>query len=346
MNAAITFVSYALPKKSLTHKELCGRFGGEVMEKILRVSGIENRRVADENTCASDLALQAAELLFQNSKTSKADIDLIMMATQTPDYLMPTTACILQDKLGLGKTCAAFDINLGCSQYLYGLGVANAWIKSGMAKKVLLLTGDTPTRTIHPMDKSAVALFGDGACATLIESANEGGILDFDFGSDGSGHKDLILPCSGFRSPQTPADLLPFDDGNGNIRANANMYINGFRIFAFAYKVVADSINNLLRKNSLTVEDIDLFIFHQAGDKIIRSSAERLGIPEEKLHFKLADIGNCGGSSLGIALADAFIKGRLKPKQKIVLCAFGVGLSWGSALIEWSGDFVGANFCE
>jgi len=342
LKAIIKAISYVLPKDSLTHDELCERFGKEVMEKIASVTGIKNRRRASADMCASDMAFEAACLLFEKTKINKDEIDLLIMATQTPDYLMPTTACILQDRLSLKKSCAAFDINLGCSQFVYSLSCANAYLKSKMAKKVLLLTGDTVTRTIHPLDKSSVTIFGDGACATLLELCDSGGICDFDFGTDGASYKDLIIPAIGFRHKKSDADFLETKDVNGNIRTNYNMYINGIGIFSFANKVIPQSINSLLEKNSLKISDIDLFIFHQAGEKIIRHSAKKLNIPEEKLYFKMSDIGNCGGSSIGIAIADAAINHRLKSGQKIVLSAFGVGLSWSSVLLEWSNDFIGA----
>ena len=305
------------------------------MDKIARISGIKNRRVVDDKTCASDLAYAAAEKLFADSQIARDDIDLLIMATQSPDYMMPTTACILQDRLGLKKSCAAFDINLGCSQYVYALAVANAWIVSGMAKNVLVLTGDTPTRSIHSLDRSAVALFGDGACATLVSSADSGGMLAFDFGTDGKGHKDLIIPALGFRNPQSESDKIEYTDEDGNVRTNSHMYVNGIKIFSFANRIIPQSINNILTKQNLSVDDIDLFIFHQAGEKIIFNAASKLGIPPHKIFLNLADIGNCGGSSVGIALADAISSGRVESGMKIMLCAFGVGLSWGGILLQF-----------
>ncbi len=346
MNAAIKSISYFLPPGELGHGELAARFGEAAMEKIERASGILTRRVADSSTCASDLAFSAAELLFKNSPVGRGDVGLLVMATQSPDYLLPTTACILQDRLGLPQSCAAFDVNLGCSQYVYGAAVASAWIRSKMAENVLLLTADTPSRTINPRDRSAVTLFGDGASATLFSASESGGLLDFVFGTDGSSHGDLILPCSGFRHPPAPEDFIEHDDGTGCVRANRDLYINGFRIFAFAYRAAFESVSALLKRNSLSVGDVGLFIFHQAGEKIVRAVAERLGVPDSKLHFKMRDIGNCGGSSVGVALADAALSGKLEPGMKVVLCAFGVGLSWGAALLEWTGDFCGAFTAE
>ncbi|MBO6102196.1 MAG: hypothetical protein J6P03_02955, partial [Opitutales bacterium] len=185
---AIKAVEYELGENVLSHEELCARFGRAVMDKVLRVSGIRSRRVAGKSVCASDMAFLAAEKIFESGQAKREDIDLLIMATQSPDYLLPTTACILQDRLGLKKTCAAFDINLGCSQYVYALSCACAYLKSSLAKNALILTGDTPTKTINPMDKSAAAIFGDAASATYLEmDEGPGEISDFVFGTDGSG---------------------------------------------------------------------------------------------------------------------------------------------------------------
>lgn len=343
MPSAITGISYAVPEKKLTHAELCERFGKGVMDKIARASGILERRVAPENVCASDLAFDASKLLIERNRLNPKDFDLLLMGTQTPDYMMPTTACILQERMGLPKNCAAFDINLGCSQFIYALGTARAWIEAGMAKKALVLAGDTPSKLIHPMDKSAVSIFGDAACACVVEKADKNSLLDFSFGSDGSGFSDLICPTSGMRRRPTPEDYIEFEDADKNIRSNSNMFVDGFKIFNFAYKIIAQEVTEILRRNNLDIDDIGLFIFHQAGEMIVERSAKRIGIPREKLFYKMHDIGNCGGSSVGIALTEAAASGRLKPGMKVVLCAFGVGLSWATALIEWSDAFQAAH---
>lgn len=342
MNAAITAIAYATGENRFTHEMLRERFGAETADKIAEMSGIWQRRVADSKTCASDLAEKAVRLLADGGLAAPEDFDLLVFATQTPDYAMPSTACIMQDRLGLRKSCAAFDVNLGCSQFPYSLATAAAWINSGLAKKALVITADTPSRLIHPLDKSAVSLFGDAAAATVVERTDENSVVDFDFGTNGAGFADLICPASGMRKPPEPADFVEYRDENGNVRTNANMKIDGLKIFAFAYKTVPQTVNRLLEKNGLTVGDIDLFVFHQAGEMIVSAAAKRLKIPRSKLYFKMHDIGNCGGASVPIALADAAAHGALKTGMKVVVCAFGVGLSWGSALINWSGAFRGA----
>ena len=333
MKVSITKLAYHLPEEVLTHEQLCERFGRDVMDKVASTSGIYNRRVSAKGECASDLAFKAAQKIL--TPTDLEEIDTLIFATQTPDYLLPTTACILQKRLGLRKDIIAFDINLGCTQFIFGLSTAKAYIASGMAKKVLLLCADTPTKLINPLDKSAVSLFSDAATACIVEPNGNNNILDFTLGTDGSGYSDLIAPTSAMRQPPQPEDYIEHVDENQNVRANVNLYINGFKIFAFAFKIIAQMVEKILLQHNLTKDDISLFIFHQAGEKIITASAERLKLPPEKVYINLKDIGNCGGSSPAIALAQAQAEGKIKSGNKVLLCAFGVGLSWGATIIEF-----------
>ena len=333
MKVSITKLAYHLPEKKLTHAQLCERFGCDVMDKVATTSGIYERRISAEGECASDLAFKAAQKILTDQ--DREDIDTLIFATQTPDYLLPTTACILQQRLGLRKDVNAFDINLGCTQFIFGLSTAKAYVASSMAKKVLLLCADTPTKLINPRDKSAVALFSDAASACIIEANGNNNILNFTLGTDGSGYDDLIAPTSAMRQPPRPEDYIEHEDENQNVRANTNLFINGFKIFAFAFKIIAQTVEKTLQQHNLTKGDIALFIFHQAGEKIITASAERLKLPPEKVYINLRDIGNCGGSSTAIALAQAQAEGKIKAGDKVLLCAFGVGLSWGATIIQF-----------
>jgi 3-oxoacyl-[acyl-carrier-protein] synthase-3 len=337
MGIGISAVSFHLPEGRLTHEELSERYGADQMKRVADLTGIRERRVVTNDECASDLAFKAAEDLIARHNIDRSTIDLVTFATQTPDYLLPTTACILQDRLKLPKTTAAFDINLGCSQYLYSLGVAHGMISGGTAKRALVLTGDTVSRIIHPMDRAVVPLFGDAGTATIVEM-REGsrGFLGFDFGTDGSGHQALIWPTSGLRKPRTPETAVEHTDKSGATRTQNDMFMDGPAIYVFTLRTVAETVKRVLAKTSLTVNDIDLFIFHQASKMIVESAARMLKLPSEKVHMRLSDVGNSGGSTVAIALSDALEKGRLKPGMKVVLSAFGVGLSWGSTVLEWS----------
>ena len=334
--------AYYVPEGKLTHEELVNRFGSEQAEKIAESSGIYERRVVKNNECASDLAKKAAEELFEALELNPKEIETLLFATQTPDYLLPTTACILQDKLGLPKTAAVFDINLGCSQYVYALMTGHSMIVSGVVNNALILTGDTVSRIINPMDRSVVPLFGDAGTATLLKkSKDNSGFLGFDFGSDGSGYKNLIWPTSGLRKIRDKDSAIESIDKSGSVRREDDMFMDGAAVFLFTIKTIPMLVNRLLEKSHLSIKDIDLFIFHQGSELIIRTAAKTLKIPREKLHFKLHDIGNSGGSTVAITLTDALIEGKVKPGMKILLAAFGVGLSWSGAIIRWSNQAKG-----
>jgi 3-oxoacyl-[acyl-carrier-protein] synthase-3 len=336
MSVGITAVGYHLPDGRLTHEELCERFGADQMNRTVQLTGIHERRVARNGECASDLAAKAAEDLFERTGIDRASIDLVTFATQTPDYLLPTTACILQNRLGLPKTAAAFDINLGCSQYLYSLGIAHGMLAAGTVKRALVMTGDTVSRILNPKDRAVVPLFGDAGTATIMEAKPEGGFLGFDFGTDGSGAEALIWPASGLRLPRSPETAIEETDKSGSTRSKNDMFMDGSAIYVFTLRTVSETVKRVLDKTGLAVGDIDLFIFHQASKMIVDSAAKKLGLPADKVHMKLADVGNSGGSTVAIALADALAQGKVKPGMKIVLTAFGVGLSWGSAVLVWS----------
>lgn len=336
MSTAITASAYYVPEQRLTHAEVAARFGEEMARKVAESAGIWERRVAAPGECASDLALRAANDLLARHAIDRASIDLLIFATQTPDYLLPTTACLLQEKLGLPTACAAFDVNLGCSQYVYSLGVAHSMVSAGLAQRALVLTGDTVSRILHPGDRAVVPLFGDAGTATLVEPAAPGeGFLRFKFGTDGKGAPFLMWPTSGLRQPRTPASAQETTDKSGSTRRADDMFMDGAAVFVFTLKTVPKLIEELLAAEGLGVGDVDLFVFHQASEMIVESSAKKLKIPREKLHYKLHDVGNSGGSTVGIALTDAWLKGRIKPGMKVVLSAFGVGLSWAGALVRW-----------
>ncbi len=341
MKVGITALAYSLPKNKITNSDLASRFGESYMKKIFPTVGILERRAATKDECASDFAIRASEKIFEMG-VDRNSIDLLVFGTQMPDYQMPTTACIIQNKLGLPTSCAAFDVNLGCSQFVYCLAIANAWIKSGMAKRALVLAGDTPTRVINPKDNVVAPIFGDGAVAVIVEEVSAGGFGEFDLGTDGRGWKDLIRRTSGLREPPTPETSVESADKSGAVRSLDDMFMDGGNVFLFAINSVPKSVVKLLGKSGLRIEDIDLFVFHQASELIVKSFAKLLKIPSEKMHFKLHDVGNTGGSTVGITLADAFLNGRIKPGDKILLSACGVGLSWGTCLLEWSPEFAGA----
>jgi 3-oxoacyl-[acyl-carrier-protein] synthase III len=341
--AGITASAYFVPDTRLTHSTLSERYGAEVMDRIAESTGIIERRVVSSTTCASDLAVRAAEDLFAATGIDRGSIDLVTFASQTPDYLLPTTACLIQDRLHLPTACAAFDVNLGCSQYLYSLAVANAMVTSGLVKRALVLTGDTVSRILNPADRSVVPLFGDAGTAAIVEAVDDGeGFSHWDFGTDGSGGPSLIWPASGLRIRRSPETSQAETDKYQCVRSKEDMFMDGSAIFMFTLSVVPKSVNALLARADLAVDDVDLFVFHQASKLIVDSAARKLKIPHEKIHLKFAEYGNSGGSTVGVALTDAWLKGRLKPGMRVVLSAFGVGLSWCSTLLTWPAETHGA----
>lgn len=333
MNIGIQAIEYALPEKVLTNEELAKIYPDWTADKILLKTGISSRHVVSGNECASDLAEQAARKLFSSGIISPEKIDFILLATQSPDYFLPTTACILQDKLGIPQKAGALDFNLGCSAFIYGLAMAKSLINTGIAKNVLLLTAETYTKYIHPMDKSNRTIFGDGAAATVI---SEGGhtIGQFDLGTDGSGKEYLIVPAGASRLAYSEETAREIDD-NGSVRTQNNLYMNGPEVFNFTIRVVPQSINNILEKHNLDLSDIDLFIFHQANKFMLDYLRKKMKITEDKFYVDMEDIGNTVSATIPIALKRAEGKGRLKKGDRVLIIGFGVGLSWGSTILTW-----------
>ncbi len=344
-SSCILAVEPELGGDTLSYEELESKFGVEAMQKVMSGAGIRNRRVAPAGVCGSDLAFAAAARLFEKYQIDPQSIDLLIFCTQSPDHWLPTTACILHDRLKLKSQCAAFDINLGCSQYVYALSVAHSMLLSGCAKRALVLTGDTMSHNVHPMDRSVVPLMGDGGSATLVGEASEGaGFLGFELGTDGSGHKYLMIPAGGARQPWTPETAIESTDTEGNVRTPLNLHMNGVAIFHFAISTVPKAVQSLLTKLSLNMTDIDLFLFHQANKYMIDYLLKKMKIPADKTHLYIEEVGNTSGSTVPLVLADAWRAGKLKPGAKVLAIGFGVGLSWAATVIRWpenAYEFIG-----
>ena len=315
-------LSYEVPSKSLTHKELKNAYGDEQVERIASSTGIYNRRICSDSEIGSDLALRCAERILSSSNIDRQSIDLLIVTTQMPDYLLPTTACILQDKLGLSKSCAAFDINLGCSQFVYAHSVAHSMISSGLVNKALVITFDTPSKIIDRDDLTVSPLFGDGATASVLEACNAAdGYQSFCFGTDGSEHQALIWKGSGMRGAINDAQM-----------DRQPMTMHGQKVFLFTLQVVPKYISALLEKNNLSISDVDFFALHQASGLIVDSVTKKLHLEEGQFNRVYSDYGNSGGSTVGISLWHGLKSGQIQPNSKIVMSAFGVGLSWANSL--------------
>ncbi len=335
MSIGIKAIEYILPEKILTNEELSKIYKDWSAEKILNKTGIASRHIVSKDEHASDLGVKASKKLFEAGVITPGAIDFVILATQSPDYLLPTTSCIIQDKLGIPQTSGALDFNLGCSAYIYGLAMAKSFINTGIAKNVLLIMAETYSKYIHPLDRSVRTIFGDAAAATLICDNDDGhAIGDFDLGTDGSGKNALIIPSGGSRLPKSKKTAKEKED-NGSIRSLDNLYMDGTEVFNFAIRVVPRSIKNILDKHGLTLDDIDLFIFHQANKFILEFLKKKIMIPNEKFYVNMQDIGNTVSASIPIALKRAEEEGRLHKKDKILITGFGVGFSWGSTIITY-----------
>jgi 3-oxoacyl-[acyl-carrier-protein] synthase-3 len=336
MAACIRDIAYYLPDNILTNKDLAKIYNNWDAEKICNKVGILKRHVSGEKETAVDLAENASRQLFKNNPGLEDKIDFIIMCTQSPDYILPTSACLLQTRLGISKKCGAFDINLGCSGFIYGLAVAKSLIGAGMARNVLLITADVITKYVSPMDKSMRTLLGDAAAAIWIGESEDGGMIgEFIFGTDGSGAGYLIIPAGGVRlrcSEETGKYKLCSD---GIKRSDENIYMNGPEIFNFAIEVVPQAMVEVLGKNNLSIDDIDLFVFHQANKYILEYLRKKVAIPKEKFYINLEETGNTASASIPIALKMAEHEKLLLKGYKVMLVGFGVGLSWGAVVVEW-----------
>ena len=269
-------------------------------------------------------------LVSQGIKIDPKSIDFLMLCTQSPDYFLPSTSCIIQSKLGLSTKCGAFDFNLGCSGYEYGLAVAKGLILCGVAKNILLLTAETYNKHIHPKDKGNRTIFGDGASASLISTDGFAMIGEFVLGSDGSGYDRLIHKTGAMRQYQALNDL--HEDENGNILSSDHLFMDGKAIFDFTSDIVPPMIEETLAKHQLTMDDVDLFVFHQANKYMINYLRKLMNIDKEKFYVFMENVGNTVSSTIPIALCEAQKEGKLH--GNIVLAGFGVGLSWGATLLR------------
>jgi 3-oxoacyl-[acyl-carrier-protein] synthase III len=339
LKARIEAIEYYLPESVLTNQDLAEQFPDWSVDKIQGKTGILQRHIAGHNECASDLAVRASEKLFSETGCSPKDIDYILLCTQSPDYFLPTTACIVQHRLGIPTHAGALDFNLGCSGFVYGLGLAQALVLSGQASRVLLITAETYSKFIHPQDKSVRTLFGDAASAAFITPAENDMRAScpaaYIYGTDGSGAENLIVPAGGMRRARSEATAQLIADDNGNARSLDNLHMNGAEIFNFTLRVIPDCVQRLLIKAGRALDDVDLFVFHQANQYMLEHLRKKLKVPPEKFYIHLHDCGNTVSSTIPIALKHASEEGKLRRGQSVMLVGFGVGYSWGAILLEW-----------
>ncbi|CAB1368310.1 3-oxoacyl-ACP synthase III family protein [Denitratisoma oestradiolicum] len=334
--AAIKSHSCHFPEGKLTNEQLERELGVWSASRILDRTGIAVRSVAGPDECASDLGFAAAQQLFAQGSCAPSDIDFLLFCSQSPDYFLPATACLLQHRLGLRTDCGAFDLNQGCSGFVYGLGVAKGLIETGAARNVLLITADTYTKYLNAKDPTVRTLFGDAAAATLIGAveADTDLIGPFVFGTDGSGAHNLIVPAGGMRHPTSSATALVRDFPDGSRRSLQNLYMNGREVLSFVLREVPKAIDQLLLKWGGSIDQVDHFIFHQANKFLLEQLRNELNIPTSKFWLQMETCGNTVSSTIPVALQSASKQGVIRSGDNVMVVGFGVGYSWAGAMVR------------
>ena len=315
----ITGLGAYAPERVITNDELA-QMVDTSDEWIIERTGIRERRIAAETQALSDLSMPAIRQALEQAGSDGTDVDLLIVATVTPDMMFPSTSAILADQLG-AKDAAAYDLSAGCTGFMYALAQAYGMVASGLSKRALVVGGDVLSRILDWTDRSTVVLFGDGAGAVVLEPSEEAGFLAFELGADGGGGEHLWLPGSGSRKFEDPDRLVK---------------MNGREVFKFATRVLVSSAEAVLERCGAAVEDVDVYVPHQANVRIIDHATKKLGIPSERVVINVDRYGNTSSGSIPLALADAQADGRLQPGKLVLMTGMGAGLTWGSALMRWT----------
>lgn len=329
----VSAISYALPERVVANDELQRENADWDMPRIAEKVGIASRHIAAPDETSADLAYAAGRKLLDGAGIDSASIDCLIFCTQTPDYVLPTTACLLQHRLGLGTHVAAFDFNQGCSGYIYGLAIAKGFLAAGLARNVLLLTGETYSKLIHPRDRTVRVLFGDAGSATLLTAEGGARVGAITLGTDGSGAENLIVPAGGFRRPRGGGTADEVTDDIGCTRTPEHLFMNGQAITTFALQRVPALIDSTLAQAGVAQGDVDRFVFHQANAFMNGRLRTRLKLPAEKVPNFIEGVGNTVVNTIPIVLREAGQE--FAPGERVLVVGFGVGYSWGAALLEW-----------
>jgi len=319
IHVTITGIGAYAPERVMTNDEL-SQMVDTSDEWIMERTGIRERRIAADSQALSDLSLPAARQALEQAGSDGTDVDLLIVATVTPDMMFPSTSVILADQLG-AKDAAAYDLSAGCTGFMYAVAQGYGMVASGLARRALVVGGDVLSRILDWTDRSTVVLFGDGAGAVVLEPSAEAGFLGFELGADGAGGGNLWLPGSGSRKFEDPDRLVK---------------MNGREVFKFATRVLVSSAEAVLEQYGASVDDVDVYIPHQANIRIIDHATKKLGIPSERVVINVDRYGNTSSGSIPLALADAQADGRLRPGKLVLMTGMGAGLTWGSALMRWT----------
>ena len=333
-NTKIRGIAACVPKLILENKQ-SPLFDTESLAAFINGTGVERKRKATADTCTSDLCVAAAEQLIKDLQWEKNEIDILIFVSQTPDYVLPATACIIQERLGLSTDCYAMDISLGCSGWVYGLHVISSLLQSLDKKgKALLLVGDTILKFCSESDKSTYPLFGDAGTATALEYKENTGKMYFDMHSDGSGYKTIVIEDGGFRNQVSEDSFKMHHRGEGISSNNLQLILEGMDVFSFGIQRAPQSVNALIEHFQLDKEGMDYFLFHQANMFMNEKIRKKLQIPPEKVPYSLKDFGNTSSATIPLTMVTQLQKDLQSRHLKNVACGFGVGLSWGSVYFE------------
>lgn len=323
-------ISYYLPERVVTNRELDAELGG--IDIVTKTAGVDTRRRAAVNETASDLAVKAAEKLFLENNIKPNEIDFLLFCTQSPDYFMPSTSCVIQDRLNIPTTAGAFGYDLGCSGYVYGLAIANSFVESGLAKNVLLLTADTISKYLHPQDKNRL-LFGDAASATLVSTEGIASIGSFERGTDGSGFEHIIIRNGGNRHRAMTGNIR--EDENGNTHYDDYFDMDGEAVFNFTVERIPDLIKKCLENNGLEKDGVDYYVFHQANKYMLNTLRKLNKLPKDRFFIDLSDTGNTTSSTVPIGLVKSLKAGSISNGMNVMVAGFGVGLSWAATILRF-----------
>ena len=326
----ITGLASAVPQAIRTISDDAKLFGEQEAKKIADRIGVTSRHIVANDMCTSDLCFAAAQILLDKIRWSRETIDVLIFVSQTPDFLLPATSCLLQHRLGLSKRCAAFDVNLGCSGYVYGLWLISQLLQNNYLKRGLLLVGDTISRIVSSQDRSTVHLFGDAGTATALEVSDPSTKMVYDLGTDGSGQDHLIVPAGAFRQPRSDSTCRRTKREGHNIRSDEDLFMDGAEVFTFTLREVPSIIKSVLRSTDWSIDTVDAYVMHQANRFMLQYLAKKMRIPPDKMIMSLENFGNTSSASIPLTmtveLADQLASGSLN----LILAGFGVGFSWAA----------------
>ncbi len=335
-NVKITGISCAVPTKYVSNEDYYPLFGKENVDKVMSSTGITGGYQVHEKQTASDLAFAAADRLLNEKQIDRSTIGALIFVVSYPDYFVPSTACVLQKRLGLSMDCLVFDMNMACSGFVFGVHTASSLMQTTNIKRALVLVGDSTSKVISPNDKSRM-LFGDAGGAALLELDSTADTMNFGLKNDGNRYKSIIVPAGAFRQPDAPKEPeLWFD---GNVRSDYNLFMNGTDVFSFTMSDVPALLKEFMTHYNTTVEDVDALIFHQPNAFILKHLAKKVKIPMENVPLSLSKYGNTSGVSIPMTLCDTYGL-ETGTTHHILMCGFGVGLSWGVASLTIDSDAI------